>query len=151
MRALASATGVALAGCAYHAGSLATTEPGQPITIGCLDLAIDRRPDLPDGTTVVAYAFGNRCDGPALVDLASVVVVGRTGDGRAIALVPHDPRDQIEALYVDGRATGREAIAYVGQEGEPMQEVCIDAASITRSAPAAWVCFPSLLQLAGAP
>lgn len=134
----------ALVGCAYHPGSFNHFQvdfTGQRTTVGCLDVALERRPDLPTGGTVVAYSFGNRCDHPAPVDLLSVNVVGRTIDGREVDLVPFDPHQQIRPLSIDGRFAGKEAIAYPGPV--PFAEICIDAASITHAQPAKWICLAS--------
>src|SRR3569623_3779842 len=86
MRVLAAT--VSLAGCGYQSGSFESPVrefSGSLITVECLDLAIDRRPDLPDGHAVVSYTFGNRCDHPVLVDLSQVAVLGRDADGRSFA------------------------------------------------------------------
>jgi hypothetical protein len=133
-----------IAGCAYQAGSFRSpTESfvGQHASVGCLDVAIERRADLSSGGAVVGYAFGNRCDHPAVVDLRSVAVVGRTNDGREKPLLPYDPTHSIIAMQIDGRTTGREAIAYPSDS--PLREVCIDAGSIAHVAATEWLCFTS--------
>jgi hypothetical protein len=132
---------VLLGACAYQPGSFHDAQghfAGTRITVDCLDLAIERRPDLRDGCKVVSYAFANRCDQPATVDLAAVRVVGRARDGADIALVPYDPKRELRPLVLDGRAAGREAIAYGG--GTDVASVCIDAASITRANGSRWLC-----------
>lgn len=131
-----------LAGCAYQADSFSYSREqfhGHQVTVGCLDLAIERRADLPTGDAVVGYEFGNRCDQPAVVDLASVGIIGRTADGHAIELVAFDPRREIRPSQIDGRAVGREAIAY--SSSIAIDSVCIDAASIARATPPRWLCF----------
>jgi hypothetical protein len=131
----------ALAGCAYNPGSFTHIQvqfAGHQMTVGCLDLAIDRRPDLPSGDAVVGYAFGNRCDHPTAVDLLAVNVIGRTADGREVELLPYDPRHDIQPLEIDGRLAAKEAIAYPSTV--PLVEVCIDVASITHAKPARWLC-----------
>jgi hypothetical protein len=146
MRVLAM-TGLALAGCAYEPGSFhSISQPfsGHELTIGCIDIAIDRRADLPSGDAVVSYSFGNRCDHPAVVDLAKAKVFGRSDDGSRIDLVAYDPRHEIEALWLDGRAVGREAIAYPSES--PLSEVCVDAASIAREGTVQWLCLASRSQ-----
>ncbi|MBS1118707.1 MAG: hypothetical protein H6Q90_935 [Deltaproteobacteria bacterium] len=132
----------ALGGCfAYEPGSFAHQRnafSGTRTTVGCLDLAIDRRVDM--GTSaVLGYQFGNRCDKPANVDLAYVNVIGRTGDGVEHKLVPYDPQSVLMAMKVDGRYAGGEALAYPSDE--PLVEVCVDAASIAQRTPERWVCF----------
>lgn len=141
MRALAT---LLLAGCAYQAGSFDSSLQrfkGQQATIDCLDVAIERRHDLADGAAVVGYAFGNRCDHPTVVDLAAVAVVGRTADGRQMELAAYDPRHEISTLRLDGRAVGREALAY--PTDVPLAEVCIDAGTIAHGATAHWMCLSS--------
>ena len=153
MRFIAAITvaGGALAGCAYQAGTLAAVEPGRSLTVGCLDLAVDRRADLPDGEVVVAYAFGNRCDSAAVVDLSAVTVIGRAENGDQIVLTAYDPDLELEPLRVDGRATGREAIAYSAPDGTRVVDVCVDAASVAGTTPAAWLCFSNSVEIAGVP
>ncbi len=106
-----------------------------------MDLAIERRSARVDGNTVVAYAFGNRCDQPAVVDLASVRIIGRTASGVAVPLIANDPRAEIRPMLIDGRAIGREAIAYAHTAA--IGSLCVDAASITHMTPARWLCFSS--------
>lgn len=132
---------VALAGCAYRPGTFATvgsTFPGQRTTVGCLDIAVERRTDLTWGA-VVGYSFANRCDRPAVVDLAHAVVVGRTVDGVEVDLAPYDPERELAALDLDGRTVGKEAIAYASEVA--LAEVCVDAASVARRGQAQWLCF----------
>ena len=119
----------------YTPGSFASF-PGQRTTIGCLDVAVQRRADLADHAAVLAYHFGNRCRAPAVVDLAHVRVV----DDHGRALAPYDPRAELVPLTLDGRLTGREAIAYPST-GEPIAYVCVDVASLARTAPEQWLCL----------
>lgn len=132
---------VIVAACAYRPGSFARYGerfPGETVTVGCLDMAIERRADRAVGEPVVAYAFGNRCARSAIVDLAGAHVVGRTEDGREVELVPFDPKHEIRALRVDGRWTGKEALAYPSEVA--IAEVCVDAGSIAHER-AQWVCM----------
>lgn len=140
MRALVA---LVVAGCAYQPGSFRyMTEhfDGQITTIDCLDIAVDRQPDLVSGAAVVRYMFGNRCDHPAIVDLASAAVVGRTTDEQQLALAAYDPRHELAVLRIDGRAFGREAIAYPAQT--PLGVICVDAASIAHAGTVQWLCVP---------
>src|SRR5690242_722449 len=94
----------ALVGCAYTPGSFALAEntfPGQRATVGCLDVAVDRRADLPIGP-VIGYQFANRCDHPVTIDLGSVAVVGRGAEGD-VALWPYDPRAELRPVALDAR------------------------------------------------
>ena len=133
--------GVLVIGCAYKPGSYAAPArafDGQRTTVGCLDVAIDRQTDL-GSSAVIGYTFGNRCDRPAVVDLAWVSVIGRTADGAEVALVPYDPKGELRALRLDGRSAGAEAIAYPAPEA--LGQVCVDVASLAQQTPAQWICF----------
>jgi hypothetical protein len=143
MRAQAT-IGFLLAGCAYQAGtfdSMMRSFAGEKATIDCLDLAVERRPDLPGGQAVVAYSFGNRCDHPTVVDLASVAIVARGADGGHRELTAFDPHHEIESFLLDGRAVGGEAIAY-SADGS-ITDICIDAASIAHHPATRWLCLPA--------
>lgn len=143
---LAGALAGALAGCAaYQPGSFSSGEagldeifPGERVTVGCLDVAIQRRPDQEE-SAVLQYRFGNRCNRAIEVDLQRVVVVGRSGDGREVALAPYDPRRELRPARLGGRLVGGEAIAY--PTTRPADQVCVDAASIVHAQPARWLCF----------
>jgi hypothetical protein len=133
---------------AYRPGSFATERgrfAGEHATVGCLDVAVSQR-------TRVAYAavlditFGNRCSHPATVDLAAMNVVGRSEDGREVAMVAHDPNHEIRPLPLDGRAAGHEAIAYAAERSEVAQ-ICADLGAIAH-AEAHWVCFARDLAIA---
>jgi hypothetical protein len=131
--------GVLLTGCAYQANTFQSGEQrfeGRKTTVGCLDLAMARRADLED-RAVVAYAFGNRCEEPAIVDLATALVIGRTAD-KAVPLTPFDPLHEIIPLQLDGRGVGGEAIAY---SGDPPQDICVDPGSIAHAGISTWVCL----------
>jgi len=130
-----------VAGCAYTADSFSYEHQqfrGTYVTVDCLDLAIEHRPDQGD-QNVIAYQFGNRCDVPVLVDLASARVVARNEDGDETQLIAFDPRHEIRPLRIDARASGKEAIEY--PSGGDVQSVCVDAASIARVLPERWICF----------
>jgi hypothetical protein len=131
-----------LGACAYHPGSYAhygNPFVGQRVTVGCLDLGIARRIDRDPNTAVMAYEFGNRCPGPAIVDFARANVVGRTVDGKEVALAPYDPHQEVRALEIDGRMIGKEALAYPSEVA--VVQICVDAASIAHRPEAQWICF----------
>jgi hypothetical protein len=135
---------VALAACAYSPGSfshLRQNFPGQRTTVGCIDVSVERRPDLTSGGAVLAYEFGNRCDRPAPIDFTQAKVLARTYDGEDLTLEPWDPEYQIVPLAIDGRSAGAEAIAYLSDKR--LAEVCVDVAGLTHQAPATWLCFAS--------
>ena len=136
-----------LAGCAYQSGSWSSelqTFRGQRASTDCVDISVDRRPDLPQGDVVLAYAFGNGCDHPATIDLATAVVVGGTRDG-TVQLAAYDPGGELQSLELDGRAVGHETISY--PRSTPTNDVCVDAASITHTLPMRWLCFPQLAEV----
>jgi len=136
----------ALIGCAYQPGSFAHAPKdfaGQRVTVGCLDLAVDRRADLSIGP-VLAYHFANRCDHPAMIDLASVAVVGRSADGRDLALRPFDPQAELHPVALDGRNVGGEAVAYPA--ARPILELCVDAATLVHDRAPRWLCFGTPLR-----
>jgi hypothetical protein len=115
---------------------------GERATIGCLDLAIERRDDY-DKSAVLHYRFGNRCEHPQVVDLGAARVVGRDAEGGEHVLRPFDPRYQIHPTPIDARLAGGEAIAYVADDqlGVQLVQVCVDAASIVPGQPMKWMCF----------
>jgi len=147
----------ALVGCAYKPGAFSYSQdrfPGQRATVGCLDISVERRADLPIGP-VLGYHFANRCDHAAVVDLGSVAVVGRTAEGAELALRPYDPRAELRAVALDGRNAGAESLVYpvaaggaspsvTGPAGSrsislaippSMAQVCADVATLVHQAP----------------
>lgn len=133
-----------LAGCGYRPGALihgVGSQAGladQRVTVDCLDVVVARRPDY-DGSVVLQYRFGNRCNRPVQVDLQQVAVAARLDDGREVELSPYDPQLELRPVRLAGRDTGGEAIAYPTQR--PTTQVCVDAASIAHARPARWLCF----------
>jgi hypothetical protein len=129
-------------GCAYQADSFSyahDTFTGVYVTVDCLDLAIDHQQRLAKSRNVITYAFGNRCDEPVVVDLASVKVLGHASDGTEMQLYAFDPAHEIRTMRIDARAVGKEAIEYPSKAS--LANMCIDVGSITRSRVARWVCF----------
>jgi hypothetical protein len=132
---------LALDGCAYRAGSFTSDDVrfhGVYVSVGCLDLAIDRQ-HRPTARDVITYAFGNRCDEPAIVDLAAARVHAVASDGTVLRIMPLDPRHEIRAMRLDIGAAGQEAIAYPSDR--PLSMLCVDAASIARVQGSRWICF----------
>jgi hypothetical protein len=130
-----------LAGCAYQPGSFdygRSTFPGERATVGCLDVAVERRVDLPVGP-VLGYQFANRCDHALTIDLAALAVIGRNADGTEAVLRPHDPTHELHPVALDGRSAGGEAIAYPADHAVP--QVCIDVATFAGQGGAQWRCF----------
>jgi hypothetical protein len=143
MRHVAIVLGIALAiaACAYKPGSYQSPSRefvGQRTSVGCLDIAVDRRTDM-GSSAVLGYTFGNRCDHPAVIDLAWVNVIGRTATGAEITLVPYDPKGELKVVRLDGRQAGSEAIAYPAPEA--LGQLCVDVASLAQTRPAQWLCF----------
>ena len=132
---------LALGGCAYQPDSFAharQTFDGVQLTIDCLDLSVRHDPYPSATSNVVAYWFGNRCDTPVVVDLASARVVGMATDGSAIDLSAFDPMREIRSLLLDARAVGHESIDY--PSALMLNSVCVDAATIAHVQPTRWVC-----------
>ncbi|HET7501288.1 MAG TPA: hypothetical protein VFK02_09810 [Kofleriaceae bacterium] len=137
---LAVLAGLGLAGCGYRPGSFAWTQgafTGERATVGCLDVAIERRPDVLIGP-VLRYQFANRCDHLATVDLPAASVVGRTAEGAEIALAPYDPRAELRAAALDGRSAGSESLAYPADD--PIAQLCVDLAALAHDPTPRWVC-----------
>ncbi|MBA3819377.1 MAG: hypothetical protein H0X17_10835 [Deltaproteobacteria bacterium] len=131
----------ALVGCTYKPGSFAYPAkrfPGERATVGCLDVSVERRANL-ESKAVLAYQFGNRCDRPVSIDLGRATVIGRTIDGTEVKLAPYDPALEIEALRLDARLVGGEALAY--PSAQPLAQVCVDVSTIAGDAPSHWMCF----------
>ncbi|MBX3159508.1 MAG: hypothetical protein KF773_26290 [Deltaproteobacteria bacterium] len=129
-------------GCAYRPGSFHSEGDwfrGSIATVECLDVAIERSPDLSDGSPVVGYTFGNRCNQPAIVDLSGATVVGHADDGSVVPLTAKDPFGELRPLYLDARATGHESISYA-VAGE-VTSVCVDVNAVARTfGNARWLC-----------
>jgi hypothetical protein len=140
-----------LAGCAYQPGSFAhvTGDPsgrddgpwaGRHTTVGCVDVAIVRRVDLPVGPAL-GYRFGNRCDHLTIIDLAAATVIGRDADGTERALAPYDPEGVVHPGLLDVRGVGEEALAYSADRAQA--QICVDVAALAHASPAPWLCFAS--------
>jgi hypothetical protein len=131
---------IACCGCAYKADTFSyASRPfrGVYVSVSCLDLGIERR-TTSESKNVVGYQFGNRCDTPVVVDLASASVYGDDG-GSPIRLFAFDPFHEIRAMELDARAVGRESLEYPSEVD--VGRLCVDAASIAHTSPARWVCF----------
>lgn len=131
----------ALAGCAYQPGSFAAPRnefSGQRATIGCLDLSVERRADVPIGP-VLGYQFANRCDHPTTVDLAAIAVIGRDAAGGEVALRAYDPRGELRPVALDARNVGAEQLAYPASR--EMAQVCADISTFAPAQPPRWLCF----------
>lgn len=143
---------VGLAGCVtYKPGAFAhgmTVFTGTKTTIGCLDIAVDRREDH-DQSAVLSYKFGNRCEHPQVVDLGGLNVVGRDAAGAEYALRPFDPKAQIRPMPVDAGLIGGEAIAYVADAnvGVELVQICVDAGSIVEGQATQWMCFAKKIEV----
>ncbi|HEY0195808.1 MAG TPA: hypothetical protein VGC42_32060, partial [Kofleriaceae bacterium] len=99
MHATVSMLGVVcgVAGCAYQPGSFDYAVhrfPGERVTVGCFDVAVERRADAPVGP-VLGFDVANRCDHPQQLDFAALIVVGRDAAGHDVALAPYDPRHEL--------------------------------------------------------
>lgn len=142
---------VALAGChlAYHPNSFETSGElfvGERATVGCLDVALSRRPNVTPTKPVVEYWFGNRCANAVTIDLGTTRAIARGTDGLARELTPFDPDGELRPLTLIGRTAGHEAIAYVRPDGaEGPAQVCVDVATIGHTVSATrWLCMDPL-------
>jgi hypothetical protein len=129
-----------LAGCAYKAASSneTTREVRERSRVGCLDVGVDRRPDL-GPNAVVSYAFENHCAQAATIDLAFAQVIGRTAEGNELALVPMKKES---AITVEPHASGETTLAYPNPASPaPLGQLCIDVASLAQQTPAQWRCY----------
>ena len=112
------------------------------LEIGCVDFAVSQRVvDDAEGGLAVQYEFGNRCEQPQVIDLATVHVVGRTADQREIPLHAYDPDSELTPLKLDGKSWGTEAILYRDELGAHVRQVCVDVASVVHADEARWVCI----------
>jgi len=136
----------ATAGCSYDPGAFAYPGrqfPGQRVTVGCLDISVDRRADM-DDKVVLDYQFGNRCNESVVVDLVRVPVSGRTTTGEEVTLAAFDPKFEIVALRLAARQAGGEALAYSYPNEQALSQICTDAAAIDPGAREhRWLCFGS--------
>ncbi len=127
------ALGGVAAGCGYQQGTFRDRGgpfAGEHVTVGCLDVAVARHQDAAVVGSAIAYAFGNRCDRPARVDLGAIVVVGRTASGREVAMYPYDPQGELRPARLEARRIGREVIEYRAVEPEPVVLACADIAPL---------------------
>jgi hypothetical protein len=133
---------LALSACAYQPDSFShVRQPfeGAYVTVNCLDVALKQRKVAQPTRNIIEYHFANRCDEPAVVDLAAARVYGRTSDGAASKLFAFDPFHELRELRIDARAAGQEAIEY--PSGEAIAYLCVDAAPIAHAGPSRWLCF----------
>ncbi len=133
----------------YRPGAFAhglTVFTGEKATMGCLDVAVERRDDH-DKSAVLAYKFGNRCEQPQTVDLGSLRVIGRDAAGGEHALRPFDPRYQIRPMALDVGLSGGEAIAYIADDhvGVELVQVCVDAGGLV-AGHSRWMCFAKKIE-----
>jgi hypothetical protein len=115
--------------CAYRSGSFQGPTgqfSGEHVTVGCLDVGVGAHHDAAAQGPVIAYEFGNRCDRAARVDLAAVVVRGRTTGGQELELAPFDPDGELRPARLEARRTGREVIEYRAAGADPVRMVCVD-------------------------
>jgi hypothetical protein len=138
---------VLVSGCSYHAGTFRDHSgpwPGTQTTLGCIDLAVGQVVDRHSVSgTVVAYGVGNRCEHRVVVDLASVRVVARSEDGRAVSLSAYDPHGELRPELLNALWSGRAKILYYHYgDDSGLTSICVDVGRIDRSvAPTErWIC-----------
>ena len=120
---------VLVGACGYRSGSFQGPGgrfSGEHVTVGCLDVGVAATADAAAEGPVIAYEFGNRCDRPARVDLAAVIVRGRTSGGDELELAPYDPDGALRAARIEARRTGREVIEYRAAGPDPVRLVCVE-------------------------
>jgi hypothetical protein len=121
----------AVVACTYQAGSfdLGPHHAGeQHATVGCLDVAVSR-----EGMRL-RYQVGNRCNEPALVDLAHVPVFGDQKQLR-----PYDPRLELREAHLDAQMSAEEMIEY--RDDATPSKLCVDVAAIAHASPSQWQCW----------
>jgi hypothetical protein len=134
-----------VAGCAYQPGSFTSagvTFTGQTATIGCIDLAATSVLDNRATGPVVRYAFGNRCDHNATLDLMSIRAVGHDTTGQTHELALFDPNREVKPAKLDARFAGTEQLAYLDPDLTQFSSVCVDVGGIDPSVPKRedWLC-----------
>lgn len=117
-----------LVGCGGGYGGM-VSEPGAlRLSDACLDLEVTPRPfdaGLPRPMPVLGLRIGNRCAHPVAVDLRALEVTADVG-GRLAPLRPYDPRGELGAGLLDGRATMEERIAWEPPvTAEHVSRVCV--------------------------
>ncbi|WP_394829487.1 hypothetical protein [Pendulispora albinea] len=119
----------------YLQGRLAEElAPAAVRNLGCLDVgfAVTRRPE----GGLLDLHVGNHCKEPHPLDLTKLRIGTTQADGRAVSVVLHDPRHEIEKLDVGGCTRGHEQIRLdVGEGAELGPEVCLDVSAIAPDAP----------------
>jgi hypothetical protein len=134
---------VALVACYHYDPGSFQGMVGTHVVLPCLDVAVWVQRDDQVPGPVVNYAFGNRCDHDAMVDLGAARVVARDDKGRELHLAAADPNREIRPLAMPARLAGQERIAYDGDFAERvLDQVCVDVGAIDRSGPVAerWIC-----------
>jgi hypothetical protein len=134
---------MAVVGCAYQPGSFSIVGApfsGPHVALGCIDLSVDRRPDV--SPPIVRYMFANGCNHRVTLDLATVRVVGRDHDGHQLAMTAYDPHHEIRPLPLGARLVSDERIEYHATDERPIDSVCIDVGGVDGSVARTerWVC-----------
>lgn len=107
--------------------------------VGCLDLAVESREDTEAQGPVVRYVFGNRCDTPVVVDLATIKATVRYRDGRESRMAVFDPHGVIRPGVLEAHARGWEVLEYQpvdpADEGAVADVLCLDLSRVDRDQP----------------
>jgi hypothetical protein len=120
----------------YRSGELLTPDDASSGArrVGCLDVRAEWATDehVPSGSAVVAFSFGNGCDGRARVVFANVHVTARRRDGSEALLTMYDPASEVHPAVLDGRARAREVFEFdASHRGDPMPEsLCVDVSRL---------------------
>lgn len=117
-----------LVGCGGGYTSMPPSPGAVALADECLDVQVfdgAREPDLPRPMPVLGFRIGNRCLHPVAIDFAAIEVAADVG-GRLAPLRPHDPRSELSAATLDGRAHLQEQVAYVLPVGvDRVSRVCV--------------------------
>lgn len=106
-------------------------------TQGCVELGFfsARDPELPVTSLYLEIHVENRCNEPALVDIAALRMFAYGHDGSRRTLSLYDPRHQVIPLHVQARRAGVERFRVDGTQGVgKVDSVCIDATDVVPDA-----------------
>jgi hypothetical protein len=113
MRAIAIAVALGVAFVVSLAGCLPDYKPVlNPVTFGCLDVAVHAVWRGPQKGPIVVWDLGNSCEHSVSVDLGAATVVAGDREGHKVSTVAYDPDHEIRVRRIDARTSGQEWIEY---------------------------------------
>ena len=99
-------------GCAPYKSGDALVSPQGSRLFRCLEMHLaPYYEEISPEWVAIEYRIGNTCRQAVPIDLTAIRVE-MTDGGRTTRLLAHDPRDELHAAALDGRARAREVIAY---------------------------------------